>query len=425
MKYKSFEFNLRELAGSMGDFGTLFPLAIGYMVVNGLNPAGFLVMMGLANIATGIVYRLPMPIEPMKVLAVMAIAQQWSPSMVYASGFAMGIIWLFFAATNIIGWMAKITPKAVIWGIQITLGLLLAIQAVKMLSTWWILGIVSIGIVLALRQNRYAPAAIVLMLLGVAISLFKGNLPSVSPPALHLPPLTGFRLEEVWQTMLLAGFAQVPLTVTNATIATAALIKTYWPDKPVSERQLSLNQGLMNLILPFFGGMPMCHGAGGLAGQYYYGARTGGTNIIEGVIEVLLGLFFASSVAGLFAVFPSAIIGAMMFLVGIELTKFAKNIRPNKDLLPMGATIIISMLSNMALGFVVGLGVYHFTRFMARKTGHLVASDSHDTPVVPGRQAVGGLEAEDEHDDTSDHVGFTGGKPNGVQDGRQTKGDES
>ncbi len=92
MKYRSFEFNLRELAGSMGDFGTLFPLAIGYIVVNGLNPAGFLVMMGVANIVTGIVYHLPMPIEPMKVLAVVAIAQGWSPSMIYASGFGMGLV---------------------------------------------------------------------------------------------------------------------------------------------------------------------------------------------------------------------------------------------------------------------------------------------------------------------------------------------
>ena len=103
MRFRSFEFNLRELAGSMGDFGTLLPLAIGYIVVNGLDPAGFLVMMGLANIVTGLVYRLPMPIEPMKVLAVMAIAQHWSPSMIYASGFAMGVVWLFLAATNLIG----------------------------------------------------------------------------------------------------------------------------------------------------------------------------------------------------------------------------------------------------------------------------------------------------------------------------------
>ncbi|MFN2152144.1 MAG: putative sulfate/molybdate transporter [Anaerolineales bacterium] len=369
MRFKSFEFNLRELAGSMGDFGTLFPLAIGYIVVNGLDPAGFLVMMGLANIVTGLVYRLPMPIEPMKVLAVMAIAQHWSPSMIYASGFSMGVIWLLLAATNLIGWIAKITPKSVVWGIQVTLGILLAVQAIKMLSTWWILGILSIVLVLVFRQNRYAPAAIVLILLGVTISLIKGTFQQISPPVLTLPPLTKFSLGEVWQTLLLAGFAQIPLTVTNATIATAALIKTYWPDKPVSERKLSLNQGLMNLILPFFGGMPMCHGAGGLAGQYYFGARTGGTNIIEGTIEISLGLFFAASVAGLFAVFPTAIIGAMMFLVGVELTKFVKNVRPSKDLLPMGATIIVSLLSNMALGFVVGLAVYHLARFLVRRKG--------------------------------------------------------
>ena len=81
MKIESFEFNLRELAGSMGDFGTLFPLAIGYIAVCGLDPAGFLVMMGLANVATGLIYKLPMPIEPMKVLAVVAIAQHWTPSL--------------------------------------------------------------------------------------------------------------------------------------------------------------------------------------------------------------------------------------------------------------------------------------------------------------------------------------------------------
>jgi MFS superfamily sulfate permease-like transporter len=370
MRFKSFEFSLRELAGSMGDFGTLFPLAIGYIVVNGLNPAGFLVMMGLANIVTGIVYQLPMPIEPMKVLAVVAIAQGWSPSMIYASGFSMGAIWLILAATNLIGWIAKITPKSVVWGIQVTLGILLALEAIKMLSTWWVLGILSIVLVLVFRQNRYAPAAIVLILLGVAISLFNGTFQQISPPVLTLPSLTKFSLGEVWQTLLLAGFAQIPLTVTNATIATSDLIKTYWPDKPVSERKLSLNQGLMNLIVSFFGGMPMCHGAGGLAGQYYFGARTGGTNIIEGLIEVSLGLFLASSVAGLFAVFPTAIIGAMMFLVGVELTKFAKNIRLSTDLLPMGTTIIVSLLSNMALGFVAGLLVHHLIRFVMRRRGY-------------------------------------------------------
>src|SRR5690606_771087 len=150
-----------ELAGSMGDFGTLFPLAIGYIAVCGLNPAGFFVMMGVANIVTGLIYRLPMPIEPMKVLAVVAIAQHWSPSMVYASGFGMGIIWTLFAAAGIMKWIARVTPGPVIRGIQVALGILLAVEALKMMSTWWVLGAASVIIGLVLGKNRYAPAAIV------------------------------------------------------------------------------------------------------------------------------------------------------------------------------------------------------------------------------------------------------------------------
>ena len=370
MKIKSFEFNLRELAGSMGDFGTLFPLAIGYIAVCGLNPAGFLVMMGVANILTGLIYRLPMPIEPMKVLAIVAIAQHWTPSMIYASGFAMGVVWLLLAATGVIGWLSRVTPNSVVRGIQITLGVLLVIEAFKMLSHGWLLGAIAVLVVLIFRQNRYAPGAVILMVLGLAIMFFKGQFDQISPPGFHLPAFTTFSLDDVWQSLVLAGFAQIPLTVTNAVIATAALIKIYWPERPVSEKMLSWNQGIMNVILPFFGGMPMCHGAGGLAGQYYFGARTGGTNIIEGVIEIFLGLFLASSIVGLFAFFPTAIIGAMMFLVGIELTKFARNLRVNKDLIPMATTVIVSLVGNMAYGFLTGLLVCYLIRASFKKKGH-------------------------------------------------------
>jgi len=326
VKIRSFEFNLRELSGAMGDMGTLLPLAVGYFAVCGLNPAGLLVMMGLANIATGLVYRLPIPIEPMKVLAVVAIAQHWSPSMIYASGFAMGIIWLLFAVTGIMSWVAKVTPHPVIRGIQVSLGVLLAVEALKMLSTWWMLGLVSVVIVLVLRQNRYAPGAIVLILLGLVVMHYQGKFSALKILELQLPGITSFTPGQIWQTLLLAGFAQLPLTATNAVIATSSLISTYWPDRYVSERRLSLNMGIMNLVFPFFGGMPLCHGAGGLAGQYYFGARTGGANIIEGLIEISLGIFFASSIAYIFASFPMAVIGAMMFLVGVEMVKFTRDI---------------------------------------------------------------------------------------------------
>jgi len=365
MRIKDFEFNLRELAGSMGDFGTLFPLAIGYFVVNGLNPAGLLVMMGLANIVTGIVYRLPMPIEPKKVLAVVAISQRWSPSLIYASGFGTGIIWLVFAFTGLIQKIAAITPRSVVRGIQVALGILLAIEGFKMVSTGWILGAVSIIIVIVLRKSRYAPAAIALVVLGIAMVGFQGKLPGAIDLGFTLPPLTIFSPLEIWKGLVLAGFAQIALTATNAVIATKALIKEYWPDKPVSEKKLALNTGIMNTAVPFFGGMPMCHGAGGLAGQYYFGARTGGTNIIEGIIEISLGLFLASSIANLFSLFPQSIIGAMLLLVGIELTKFVRNIRLQETPI-LALTVVVALLTNMAIGFVVAVGVYHILRKWGR-----------------------------------------------------------
>jgi MFS superfamily sulfate permease-like transporter len=359
VKLGSFEFNMREMGGAMGDFGTLFPLAIGYIVVCGLNPAGLLVMMGLANVVTGVCYRLPMPIEPMKVLAVVAIAEQWPPSMVYASAFAMGVVWLIVSLSGIMGLISRVTPESVIRGIQIALGVMLAIKALEMLATGPLLGLASIAVVLLLRNNRYAPAAVVLVILGVTVMYINRQFQGLPGPGFNLPGLHGFSLIEAWQAMVRGGFSQLPLTATNAVIATAVLIRTYWPDRAVSEKKLALNMGVINLIVPFFGGMPMCHGAGGLAGQYYFGARTGGANIMEGLLEIGLGLFLAGSIVGLFAAFPLAIVGAMMLLVGVELTKCVKGITWDRRLLPLAVTVVFSLLVNMACGFLAGMAVYH------------------------------------------------------------------
>ena len=359
MRIRSFEFSLRELAGSMGDFGTLLPLAIGYIVVCRMNPAGLLVMMGLANIVTGLIYRLPMPIEPMKVLAIVAIAQAWTPEKIYTAGFVMGAVWLFMGATGAMSYVARWTPRTVVLGVQLSLGALLAVQGIKMISSWWALGLVAALIVVLLRQNRYAPAAVVLVALGIAIMTFKGQLAAVHGPSLSLPPLTMLDPRAIWPALRDGGLAQIPLTATNAVIATSALISHYWPNSRVTERQLSFNMGVMNVILPFFGGMPLCHGAGGLAGQYYFGARTGGANVIEGLIEILLGLFLAGSIATIFAAFPVAIVGAMMLLVGIELAKFGRALRFNRELLPVAVTVLGAVGLNMAIGFLAGLTVHY------------------------------------------------------------------
>jgi len=359
MRIRSFEFSLRELAGSMGDFGTLLPLAIGYLAVCKMDPAGLLVMMGLANVVTGLAYRLPMPIEPMKVLAVVAIAQAWTPEKVYTSALVMGAVWLVLGATGAMTYVARWTPKSVVRGIQVSLGVLLAVEGVKMVSSWLLLGAAAVVIVLVLRENRYAPAAVVLVALGLGIMLARGQWAGVEGPAFALPPITSVSVRQIWPVLRDGGLAQIPLTATNAVIATSALIAHWWPGRRVSPRQLALNMGVMNVVLPFFGGMPLCHGAGGLAGQYYFGARTGGTNLIEGGLEIFLGLFLAGSIAAVFAAFPTAIVGAMMLLVGIEMAKFARDLRWTRDLAPFAATVAGAVAVNMAVGFAAGLALHY------------------------------------------------------------------
>ena len=361
MKIGSFEFNRRELAGSLGDLGTLLPLATGYMVVNGLNPSGLLVMTGLANVATGLIYRLPLPIEPMKVLAIVAIAQVWTPEKIYAAGLVTGLIWLVLGVSGLMVHVARWTPLTVVWGIQLSLGAMLAVQGIRMVSTGWVLGLASVGILVMLRRNRYAPAPIALVILGIAIVVVQGDA-NVSAVGLTLPEVTLPNPAEIWPALRDGGLAQIPLTATNAVIATTILIKRYWPDRQVGERRLSLNMGVMNVVLPFFGGMPLCHGAGGLASQYYFGARTGGANVIEGGMEIALGLLLAGSIAGIFVAFPLAVVGGMMVLVGIELTRFARRLRPGWDLAPVAATVAGSLAFNMGVGFVVGVALHHAGR---------------------------------------------------------------
>jgi MFS superfamily sulfate permease-like transporter len=214
-------------------------------------------------------------------------------------------------------------------------------------------------VVLLLRDNRYAPASIVLLVGGIIIMAVRGQLAQTSGISLSLPPLTMVDPREIWPVLKDAGLAQIPLTATNAVIATSALIVEYWPTRRVTNRQLAVNMGVMNVVLPFFGGMPLCHGAGGLAGQYYFGARTGGTSIIEGTIEIALGILLAGSIASIFAAFPLAIVGAMMLLVGVEMVKFVRDLQFDRHLIPVAATLAGSLLANMSVGFAVGIAVHY------------------------------------------------------------------
>jgi len=112
---------------------------------------------------------------------------------------------------------------------------------------------------------------------------------------------------------------QVPLTLGNAIIAVTEENNKLFPDRPVTEKKVSVSTGIMNLISPLLGGVPMCHGAGGMAGHVRFGARTGGALIILGVIILVIALFFSGSVETIFKIFPAPILGVILFLTGAQL----------------------------------------------------------------------------------------------------------
>jgi MFS superfamily sulfate permease-like transporter len=225
------------------------------------------------------------------------------------------------------------------------------------------LGLLAVALILLLRQSRYAPAAVVIMGLGVGLMAWRGELVANLSLSIDLPRFTIPSLSDVWRAMVLAGFAQIPLTIANATLATAALIRDLFPEKEVSEDRLLLNMGVMNIASSLFGGMPMCHGSGGLAGQYYFGARTAGANILEGLIEVSLGVFLGQSLLEVLRAFPMPLVGGMLFMVGAQFVRPMLRLRRWPLALAL-LTAAVSVITNMGLGFVVGLGATYLLRWL-------------------------------------------------------------
>jgi len=366
---RGFEFSLTEFAGALGDFGLLNPFIIAYIAVLGLNPAGILLAMGFVNIVAGLIYKLPLSVEPMKATGMIALNQGWSPSMVYGTGIGMGLVWLGLGFSGVIKKIAKVIPICVIVGVQLGLALLLLQGAAGFMWTNVALAAVGIALVLMLIKNRYLPAGIAIFTLGLVIAFatnpsmdlkFGFYVPDISIPSAH----------EMAAGLLLVGFAQIVLTLSNAVLATSMAVNERFPKRGIKAESLAKSTGVVNTALPFVGGVPMCHGAGGFAAQYFFGARTGGAMLMEGTLEIFLAFFLAGSVASIFGAFPLAIIGVMLLFAGIELGKFLLTVKRRVEITIALAVGVVSFFTNLGIGFVVGLLIfYSLRRYACLKPG--------------------------------------------------------
>ncbi|MFX0187912.1 MAG: putative sulfate/molybdate transporter [Candidatus Hodarchaeota archaeon] len=362
-KYK--KLSIREFSGSLGDWGVLIPFVIGYIAIVGLNPAGIFICLGITNIILGIKYNLPLPVQPQKIIGTVAISQKWSPNLVISTGFGTGIIWAILGFSKKLNKIVKRIPVIAVRGIQLGLALILGWAAIIMINDNLILGFICILIILLSIKIRKVPSAIILTFIGIFI-LFYTGIVYISDIAVKLPQFE-FQiptLDNILIGMLVAGIAQLFLTLTNVMIATLALVKDLFPEKEkiIDANSLALNMGIMNLINPFIGGMPLCHGSGGLAAQYAFGARTGGSMIFEGILEIILGLFFTELLFLLFNQFPKAILGAMLIYVSLLLGRVAFKDFNLKAFPIILISAIICFVLNIVLGFLIGLILYFIFR---------------------------------------------------------------
>jgi predicted benzoate:H+ symporter BenE len=355
------KFTLRELGGAFGDWGTLIPFIIGYISIVGLKPAGIFLTLGITNIILGIRFNLPLPVQPQKTIGTVAISEKWTSNMVISTGFGTGVIWFLLGFSKKLNKIVQKIPITAVRGIQLGLALILGWAGAVFFSGNLLLGLISIVIIIILIRNKPIPSAIILTIMGVLIVIITGTV-QLSNIRLGLP-IFNFEFP-TWQNLLLgmvyAGIAQLFLTITNVMIATVVLIKDLFPEREdiIDANNLALNMGTMNLINPFLGGMPLCHGSGGLMAQYAFGARTGGSMIMEGIIELILGLFFSETLFLLFNEFPSAILGSMLMYTAFLLGKIACKDFDLKKFPIIFISAIFCFIVNITVGFFIGLFIY-------------------------------------------------------------------
>jgi len=352
-----------EWAGAFGDIGTLIPFVVAYITIVGVDSLGLLFMFGISKIVSGLYYKTPVPIQPMKAIGAAAIAGGITPGALYASGLTTGLFWLILGVTGAVNHITKLATKPVVRGIMLGLGFAFIVEGTHRMATSPVLAGAALVITYLLLTNPKVPAMFVLLFIGVVAGIIinPALLSELSKirPGFKLPPFTLHTL--TWQDIvtgtLLFTLPQIPLTLGNAVIAITAENNELFPDRPVTEKKISISQGIMNLVSPLWGGVPMCHGAGGMAGHVRFGARTGGSLVILGCIVIAIALFFSDSVTLIFKIFPSAILGVILFFAGAELALTSRDIGDKKnDVYVMLITAGFAMW-HMGVAFLVGVAL--------------------------------------------------------------------
>jgi SulP family sulfate permease len=389
MRQPRYRFNRLEFAGSLGDLGTLLPLALGLILINGLSPLGVFLAVGIYFIFSGIYFGVTVPVQPMKIIGAYAIATAMTASQITASGYLIGMVLLIIGATGAMSLIGKYIPKSVVRGVQLATGTLLMVQGIKFIlgtSKLQIIrqaaepylsidsvGPVPIGIILGviggiltllLLENKRLPAALLVVgggfVFGFIFGLRQGletikigvNLPAFLP--FGWPPKADFTF-----ALFALVLPQIPMTLGNAVVAYADLSKDYFGEdsKKVTYKAACISMALANLLSSTIGGMPLCHGAGGLAAHYRFGARTAGSNLMIGAVFFVLAILLGGDALAIVYLLPLSVLGILLLFAGSQLALTIMDLSNRKDFFVILIMLGITLATNLAAGFLVGIAV--------------------------------------------------------------------
>jgi MFS superfamily sulfate permease-like transporter len=362
-----------EWSGAFGDLGTLVPFLLAYIAVVKIDPAGILLTFGVAMIVVGFVYRTPFPVQPMKAIGSVAATHTAAGVALTAGTFHLaalltGLVWLAIGASGAAQRLSRLVSPAVCFGVILGLGMALMLEAVKMMAaSWWIAVPALLGTFVLLARRRF-PVMLLLLAVGASIALLQR--PELAAALADAP--VGFRLPALaiggleWSHVAIATIVlvipQLPLTFGNALIAIVEENNRLFPARPVTEKRVAISTGVMNLFAGSLGGVPMCHGAGGMAGHVRFGARTGGAPVILGTLLVVAALFFSGAVEAGLALFPAPILGVILFVAGSQLALGVCDGWQQKD--DRFVLIVVAALSiwNVGVAFLFGLATQWLLR---------------------------------------------------------------
>lgn len=392
---ENIKFNRNEIAGSFGDLGLFVPIVAALVILNGINATVVLFSAGILYIASGLYFRVPMPVQPLKAVASIAIALGATPQVISASGLWMGIILALIAVTPAATHLSRIFSRPVVRGIQLAIGIFLIRAGYGLLmkkqlfinqETDGIFSGAGVNILLALaailiiflfRKDKRIPACLLVLGLGLVAGVALGGLTQFAGIAVR-PESFDFAIpsvKDLYIALVLLVLPQVPMTLANSIIATSDISVRYFGKKAkrVTPRRLLTSLSVTNLCISLFGGIPVCHGAGGMTAHYRFGARTAGSNIIIGTFLIFLSLVFGRYAIAILALIPSAIYAVLMIYLGIQHALLISDLlRKEYFFVPVSMGTVALFSSNLAL--TIGFG--YLVEFLYKKSMVLLPRDA-------------------------------------------------